>query len=461
MDEEQVEMKKDLIDHPGILLILSAIENVNSTNCNEMIQRPAKPSEIVINPSYTNQNSSDATPTHKKDIDIHDKNMLGKIKFGQKLKKTFLKTDQGFVLIEKTNSSSLPECSTVNQLNPEAINKSENVAPHEMSSMNCDTPDIAVHEEKMLTEGPEIQETNNSGKWCSICSYVFWKQSDLDEHVANVHEGKKLETYEHSQQDSENHKVVLPCYFCSEVFQTKNDRKEHTLISHDVEILENQETPTDSNTSENEENLFCSICPICSKIFQNKYNLDSHIVSTHQVKILKNFKCHICFKVFKTKDDINRHFVNDHSGKELDIHGTESECEKKFQCLICLKVSKTESDVTKHFSMVHGVNTANIQETHEKSNKIIKNSLKVKKVHEGKKQHEPSQKINVVKKNIQCSTCFKFFWTQQNLKEHFAIAHVGKKQQFLTQKVSDVKKSKVIHLKDLEKMRDKLYKHKM
>ena len=608
MDEEQIEVKNELIVDPNILqikdapidkrLILSAIENIDSTNCDEIIQRPAKPSEIVINPSYTNQNSSDATPTHKKDIDILNKNTLGKIQFGQKLKKTFLKTGQGFVLIESTNSSNLPESSTVKQLTSEAINESENVATHETSSMNIDTLDIAIHEEKMPREGPnipcklqiqekhkcpicfkgfeskvsikrhfqeihekpveikeisgieqspsimpekmfqcslcpkafklkavlkrhfvqvhdkikpfhcsfclskfryknklerhltiihegkkqdtedtsqisnssmtyntldiavheekmlkkepEIQETNNSGKFCSICSYVFWKQSDLDEHVASVHEGKKLEIYKYSLKD-EKSEMAFPCYFCSEVFEKKDDCKQHALSFHGIKILENQESPTDSNTSENKENLFCPICPICSKRFQNEYDLDSHIVSTHQVKILENFKCHICFKVFKTKDDINRHFVDDHSGKELDIHGTESESEKKFQCLICLKVSKTESYMTKHFSMIHGVNTANIQETHEKSNEIIKNSLKVKQVLEGKKQHEPSQKTNVVKKNIQCFTCFKFFWTQQNLKEHFASAHEGKKQQFLTQKVSDVKKSKVIHLIDLQK----------
>merc|ERR1719362_1914175 len=110
--------------------------------------------------------------------------------------------------------------------------------------------------------------------------------------------------------------------------------------------------------------------------------------------------------------------------------------------------------------MIHGVNTANIQETHEKSNEIIKNSLKVKKAHEGKKQqepsqkvsdvkkskvihlkdlegkkqHEPSQKINVVKKKIQCSTCFQFFWTQKNLIEHVASAHMNICQKIMKEK---------------------------
>jgi hypothetical protein len=70
------------------------------------------------------------------------------------------------------------------------------VAPH-------DTLDIAGHEEKMPKKGPDIQKNSNSGKWCSICSYVFWK------HVARVHEGKTPESYEDSQLDSENNESKI------------------------------------------------------------------------------------------------------------------------------------------------------------------------------------------------------------------------------------------------------------
>ena len=66
-------------------------------------------------------------------------------------------------------------------------------------TINQDTLDTAVHEEKMPKKGLETQETSNAGKFCSICSYVFWKKSDLDKHVARVHEGKKPETYGSSQ----------------------------------------------------------------------------------------------------------------------------------------------------------------------------------------------------------------------------------------------------------------------
>ena len=80
------------------------------------------------------------------------------------------------------------------------LNDSTNqISLQNIYTINHDTLDTAVREEKMPKKGLEIQETSNSGKFCSICSYVFWKKSDLDEHVARVHEVKKPQTYGHSQ----------------------------------------------------------------------------------------------------------------------------------------------------------------------------------------------------------------------------------------------------------------------
>ena len=80
------------------------------------------------------------------------------------------------------------------------LNDSSNqISLQNIYTINQDTLDTAVHEEKMPKKGLEIQETSNSGKFCSICSYVFWKKSDLDKHVARVHEGKNPETYGHSK----------------------------------------------------------------------------------------------------------------------------------------------------------------------------------------------------------------------------------------------------------------------
>ena len=80
------------------------------------------------------------------------------------------------------------------------LNDSTNqIALQNIYTINQDTLDTTVHEEKMPKKGLETQETSNAGKFCSICSYVFWKKSDLDKHVARVHEGKKPETYGHSK----------------------------------------------------------------------------------------------------------------------------------------------------------------------------------------------------------------------------------------------------------------------
>ena len=80
------------------------------------------------------------------------------------------------------------------------LNDSTNqISLQNIYTINQDTLDTTVHEEKMPKKGLETQETSNAGKFCSICSYVFWKKSDLDKHVARVHEGKKPDTYGHSK----------------------------------------------------------------------------------------------------------------------------------------------------------------------------------------------------------------------------------------------------------------------
>jgi len=172
------------------------------------------------------------------------------------------------------------------------------------------------HEELQIKDEP-----NNQGFILSPIENPNLRNCDKITERAGLNKSgvKEPETYEYSQRDSENSKIVFPCCICFKVFLTKNDRKEHSLSSHVTKILENQETPRDSNSSENKENLLCSIC---SRMFTNKYDLDSHMVSIHQSKILENFKCHICLKVYQTREDINKHFTGDHSGKELEIQET-------------------------------------------------------------------------------------------------------------------------------------------
>jgi len=102
----------------------------------------------------------------------------------------------------------------------------------------------------------------------------------------------------------------------------------------------------------------------------------------------KKFPCHICSKVFQKKSDVNRHVLSVHEGK------------KPFKCDSCDKC----------FSQKHHLNEH------------------VKQVHEERKreQHYDSSQFfpSYIQRKIQCLTCFELFRTQQNLKDHFASAHV-------------------------------------
>ena len=248
---------------------------------------------------------------------------------------------------------------------------------------------------------------------------------------------KEPETYEYSQRYSENSKIVFPCCICFKVFLTKNDRKEHSLTCHGTQILENQETPTDSNSSENKENLsdvnthVLSVhegkkplkkfpCHICSKLFTRKADVNRHVLFVHEgKKPLKQFSCLICTEVFQKKSDFNRHVLSVHEGKKLL---------KQYPCHICSKVFQKKSDVNTHVLYVHkGKNPLKCDSCDKCFSQKHHLNEHVKQVHEERKheQHYDSSQSfpSYIQTKIQCRTCFELFPTQQNLKDHFASAH--------------------------------------
>ena len=245
-----------------------------------------------------------------------DKNTLGKIKFGQKLKKTFLKTDQGFVLIEKTNSSNLPESSTVKQLISEAINKSENAAPHEMSSMNYDSLDTTIHEEKMPRKGPEflcklqIQEKHK----CPICFKGFESKVNIKRHFQVIHEKKKpVEIRPHGspqkeisgieQSPSNVPEKTFQCSLCPKAFKLKAVLKRHFTQVHD------KIKP-----------FHCSFCP---STFGYKFELEKHLSKIHEKN--KPNKCPNCPARFEYGGELNNHLTLVHGGR---VFNAKDACQK-------------------------------------------------------------------------------------------------------------------------------------
>ena len=117
MDEEQIEIKKELGDGHKELqtknepnaqeIILSPIENPNLRNCDKIIERAGlNKSETITILSYSNSKPSDGRAPSQKLINLTFKNVQEKRTKksevnSQKLIKTFLQTDQGKILIGK------------------------------------------------------------------------------------------------------------------------------------------------------------------------------------------------------------------------------------------------------------------------------------------------------------------------------------------------------------------------
>ena len=117
MDEEQIEIKKELGDEHKELqiknepndqeIILSPIENPNLRNCDKIIQRAGlNKSETITILSYSKSKPSDGRTPSQKLINLTFKNVQEKRTKkcevnSQKLIKTFVQTDQGVVLIGK------------------------------------------------------------------------------------------------------------------------------------------------------------------------------------------------------------------------------------------------------------------------------------------------------------------------------------------------------------------------
>ena len=138
-----------------------------------------------------------------------------------------------------------------------------------------------------------------------------------------------------------------------------------------------------------------------------------------------NYKCSICSTdtcsiVFSKKFALEYHYSKFHGGKKPEAHeGSQLLSQDRKE----LKQEVLSIDISsmKRHSSVPIVHEGKTTKMIEKFQKYDLNNLST---FHG--QGSKPKIINVINKNIQCSTCFKVFLTQQNLNKHFSSAHAEK-----------------------------------
>ena len=110
---------------------------------------------------------------------------------------------------------------------------------------------------------------------CSECNDVFTTRSQLNGHLAFVHEGKK--TYN--------------CNICGKIFVSEKSANG---------------------------NIWPNKCNVCESHFSNKHHMNGHAADVHEG--IKPHKCSQCPASFSQKVNLEKHFVVIHEGKKPYDH---------------------------------------------------------------------------------------------------------------------------------------------
>ena len=115
---------------------------------------------------------------------------------------------------------------------------------------------------------------------CSLCNKSFTKISNLNSHVANVHDKKK------------NHK----CLKCGKMFFKLSTLRDHNAVHEGIRFK----------------------CDECSMDFSRKYVLKKHIENNHnclEMPKATKITCSLCKKPFSKNSNLNAHLANVHDNK--------------------------------------------------------------------------------------------------------------------------------------------------
>ena len=249
---------------------------------------------------------------------------------------------------------------------------------------------------------------------CSLCNKSFTKISNLNSHVANVHDKKKnhkclkcgkmfFKLSNLKDHNAVHEGIRFKCDECSMDFSRKYDLKKHVTMKHNcTEMLEEPKVTYSlckksfvRNSSLNTHLEFLDSkmksfsCSMCKKSFTIKYSLNTHIANVHERK--KNYKCLKCGKSFFKLSNLKDH---------NDVH----EGIKKFKCEQCTKDFTRKYYLKCHVETTHGIS------------KVLKLDDKV------------NSKISKINEDFKCDACEKLFNNRLSLKKHYMLNHNGNKK---------------------------------
>ena len=437
MDEDQIEIKNELIDAQDELqikdelndqgFILSAKENIDLRNCDKIIQRTElNPKQFVKYESITihSYSNSNGVPNQKL-INLPSKNVQEKITKksevnSQKLIKSFLQTDQGMVLIGKSTFPDLLPSATMNKTSTKTLiqMKTEPETVEESGIFVKSEPDIKPEIFIGMSESDLSQEMSS----VSDDPLKISVDEEKKQHVSSVHEGKNPEIL-----PNQPNRALFSCFCCSKIFKSQAQCKMHISADHGGRKLDYK-------------------CQICSYLFSKLTALKEHAERFHKGKTVESIheKCLFCSRLFLNQSALKEHVERFHRGKIIHQQNT-SEIKKNFSCPICLKVFQTELDFKGHITSVHGEKVLEFSKVFQNTGGLKQSFLcnicskifqkkydldsHIVSIHRGKIPNKiPEFDTNSYenKKEFQCSVCLKSFKTKSYLKHHVSRVHEEK-----------------------------------
>ena len=268
-------------------------------------------------------------------------------------------------------------------------------------SSNNQIINSVVHEEK---------EQNTQNTKCIQCSADFTDESNLNAHIAMVHDrrnpfsekieftkGVNTEANKSTSNQENTLKWPFKCEFCITGFNHERD-----LLNHTKDHDERNTMKKDSNIEEIPPTFKTRKkfkCKICNSQFVELRNVDFHMARIHGEVDPTILKCNFCYK-FYTRDscDLKEHMKVHEEKKNLDEQSkTVYLVEKPFSCLVCKATFTCKANLRIHYNISH----------------------------EGMKQsNDPCKTVHEVEKPLSCSICNAAFKSEKILRIHKQV-HLG------------------------------------